>query len=258
MVLALAAVAALTADAEPGAGVGGAEVEFGRVEPGTGPDPVAELLSRLAEEAARSEPIPTPPPPPTPTPPPALPSVSAAPPAAIAVRFDGRSLVLGAIAGLVLGVGLSLLNRNAGGAESVREEEPSEPPGPATAEPSRGSAEGQREPGPSSAHETDAAAGSSIPPSPRPPQRAEAALVSDLLAMIQRLDERSARGDARLAGLCERVDGLDRRVRAQHEELASQRLAVARLERALGRPPVRLAADPARPVPSAARRSRER
>jgi hypothetical protein len=73
---------------------------------------------------------------------------------------------------------------------------------------------------------------------------------ADLLQMIQGLDDRSARGSELVAGLRERVEQLDRRSRAQGEELAAQRQALARLQRALGRPPVRLAE-------SASRRPRE-
>ena len=68
--------------------------------------------------------------------------------------------------------------------------------------------------------------------------------------MIHRLDDRAARGDELLAGLHERVERLDRRTNAQAEELASQRLALARLQRALGQPPVRLATDGAKANPA--------
>jgi adenylosuccinate lyase len=53
--------------------------------------------------------------------------------------------------------------------------------------------------------------------------------------MIQRLDERFAASERVLAELVERTERLDRRARAQDEELAAQRVALARLDRALGR-----------------------
>ncbi|HEY8492842.1 MAG TPA: hypothetical protein VIN04_03045 [Myxococcota bacterium] len=61
--------------------------------------------------------------------------------------------------------------------------------------------------------------------------------------MIQRLDERFAASERVLAELVERTERLDRRARAQDEELAAQRVALARLDRALGRTLPRPARD---------------
>src|SRR5690606_15838037 len=61
-------------------------------------------------------------------------------------------------------------------------------------------------------------------------------LAADVLAMIQRLDERCVRSEATLAELLERTERLERRGAVQGEELRAQRTALARLDRALGRP----------------------
>ncbi len=250
--------------------------------PSTGPDAAREGAQRGAPSdeieddgedavAALLAELPEPPPPPTPpTPPPPvelpLPPVSGAPPAAIAARFDGRSLVIGAVTGLVLGVALTLLNRSEGRRETRALEPPEEPEAPrdeilpvasrdeeAVASHRAVSREQRaKEPSVETRHGDTASAGteaSSGPSFPAPRDDGES-LAGDLLRMIQRLDDRAAQGDALLGGLRERVEQMDRTTHAQAEELASQRLALARLQRALGHPPVRLAADRGKATPA--------
>ena len=256
-----------------------AEPDVARVETeDAGEDPVAALLADLPETPPPSEPAPPSPPSepparPEPPAPPApvespLPPVSGAPPAAIAARFDGRSLVIGGVAGLVLGVALSLSSRSRGpgerrgaelldggksreeeiGLDALRDEESA-----AALVPIPGDRRPDTEPDAASPEATEAPAGPPFAGS-RP---AGDSLAADLLQMIQRLDDRAARGDELLNGLHERVEWLDRRTNAQAEELASQRLAIARLQRGLGHPPVRLATNPGRGTRTPASRPRE-
>jgi len=257
------------AGAEPGAA--GEEIAD------SGRDPVATLLTELQE----APPIAEPPAPPEPDPDaravapasaapegtpesiePPLPPVSGAPPAAIAARFDGRSLVIGAVAGLVLGVALTLGNRGASprdGPGVATPEEPGSRPEEVVPAGSRGEAsadwlasiprETDPRAGPRAEQGPERSAAREAPSLPAPPVEGDS-LAADLLQMIHRLDDRAARGDELLAGLRERVERLDRRTNAQAEELASQRLALARLQRALGQPPVRLATDGAQATPA--------
>lgn len=238
-----------------------------------GEDPVAALLAELQEMPAPSPP-PEPPPasepparpePAAPAAPPApaqspMPPVSGAPPAAIAGRFDGRSLVIGGVAGLVLGVASSLSSRSRAQAER-RGAEPLEARESPAAELSP-DASGEEE---SAAERATTARDTGPHPEPglvRSDAAEEPAgrplpglspgsdsLAADLLQMIQRLDDRTARGDELLSGLHERVEWLDRRTSAQAEELASQRMALARIQGALGHPPVRLATDRGKAIP---------
>lgn len=213
------------------------------------------------------EPVPPPPdlalPPPRPAPPSLEPASRppppvSAPPAAIASRLDARSLAIGSAVGFGLGVGLAVVGRR-GSRRVPRDDERREDQGD-DAIPSVGQhpAEGG----------TGGAARGEEPPAPRGDspidggtrERVRSApedfLAADLLQMIQRLDDRSARGETQLAGLCEQVAHLDRRSAALGEELSAQRLALARLGRGTARAPARTAADRRRnePVPAAGTR----
>jgi len=243
LMVAIPAAAEAVAEGEIPGGRAGAPA---RVE--TQEDPVAELLAELPEAPRPAEPAP----PVAPAPPP----VSAAPPAAIALRFDGRSLVIGAVVGLILGVGLSLMSRRSSGADGARGEARPEPPRHEEERPGAPHEEESEAAPPPVRSEARSGSGTSSRPPPEPLISTDS-LARDLLLMIQRLDERAARGDELLARLNERIEWLDRRTNAQAEELAAQRLAVVRLERAVGRPPVRLATEPGRQTHSATLRPRE-
>lgn len=84
------------------------------------------------------------------------------------------------------------------------------------------------------------------PPLQLAPWQAGDPLAADLLGMIQRLDDRLAGAEQALAALAERADRLERRTEAGIEELSSQRVALARLGQALGRPLGK--PDPTRPA----------
>lgn len=172
-------------------------------------------------------PVPAPVPEPVPAPRPApaagveLPPVSAAPPAALAPQLDRRSLLLGAAAVLALGVGVGLLARG-------RRRAPP-PPRPESIPPMEVAVvEDAPEPARPLPDEP--------PPLQMAPWQAGDLLATDLLGMVQRLDDRLAGVEQALAALTERADRLERRSALGTEELASQRVALARLGQALGRP----------------------
>jgi len=175
---------------------------------------------------------------------PALPPVSAAPPAALALRLDDRSLLLGAAGGLALGLGVALLARGRRGLAvtapamasiAVEQIEP--------VEEALESAPDERAAAP------EPAAPEQRPPLPMAPWPESEPLAADLLVMIQRLDDRCVAAEQAVAGLVERTERLERRSGAEAEELASQRVALARLDLALGRP---LSKPEARPSETAA------
>jgi len=76
---------------------------------------------------------------------------------------------------------------------------------------------------------------------PPPPAAVDAVLAADLLAMLQRLDDRFTGAETTISTLSEQAERLEQRSLAQGEELAAQRAALARIERAVGHPPARLA-----------------
>lgn len=189
------------------------------------------------------------------------PAVSAPPPAAIAPRLDDRSLLVGAAGGVAVGLGLSLLARGA----RRRGEAGAGAAGPPAQEPEgrTGAEEG-----------TEASEPEAPPPGERepaaspPPARIPAVGVDrpgelglDLLRMLQRLEERLAALEETLQGLAARTERLELRGGNQSEELATQRVALARLQLAVA-PPGGVRADPgprreapAGPAPSSRRPS---
>jgi hypothetical protein len=74
-------------------------------------------------------------------------------------------------------------------------------------------------------------------------------MLGDLLAMFRRIDARLASLEAGFEGIRDQAERVAAREAAHGEELASQRVALARLQRALG--PARARATPvdARPLP---------
>ena len=189
--------------------------------PPTGPAPIAA-----------PEVIDAPPPlalPPVGSPPPrteiAAPPVASAPPANR--RIEPRSLVVG----LAAGIGLALV---AFASRRRREEavagsatvESAALAGAVAAEPVE-AAEPAAQPEPSASSEAVAA------PEPAPAAEARDASMLDVLRMHQRLDARLAEIAGRLAELAQRQARLEARTGAETEEIASQRAAIARLQRSL-------------------------
>ncbi|HSJ97689.1 MAG TPA: hypothetical protein VLC53_11485 [Myxococcota bacterium] len=222
--------------------------------------PAAELPPAPVQAPPVAPPPPEPQRPLEPEPPLAAepPAVSAPPPAAIVPRLDERSLVLGAAGGLALGLGVALLarSRRARAPEDARE--PTLPP---LAVPVL--VEDAPAPPPVEEIASDAAAPAGADRPDRPPLRMgpwpeSEPLATDLLAMLQRLDDRFAAVEHALVTLGERTERLERRSEGGTEELRAQRVALARLDLALGRPlarsgaahpPEAPAAPPARPRP---------
>jgi hypothetical protein len=157
------------------------------------------------------------------------PPVEAPPPAAIA--FEPRSLAVGA----ALGVGIALLGL--AGRRARRPEPTLEAVAPAEASPADEIAAG----------DAPAAPDELAPPLP-PPLRegdgepdasaeADIELAEDVSRMHRRLDARLAEVAARLDAVAARQAELDRHEGAQTQEIAAQRAAIARLQRALRAPP---------------------
>ena len=166
-------------------------------------------------------------PPPVGSPPPggvapAEPAHAAPPPArepvpGPAVGWDARSLVVGLALGALIGILGSAARRPRAVAETAAVAPPVEvaPPAP-----------------------VEIAAAPPVAAPAAVPRPAEGELLADLLAMLQGIDRRLARVEAGCEvthQLCERLAA---REAAHGEELASQRVALARLDRALRRPPV--------------------
>ncbi|MEB2345086.1 MAG: hypothetical protein OZ948_10105 [Deltaproteobacteria bacterium] len=193
--------------------------------PGAAPQPVPAPVSVPAPGAAPAPATGVEPPP-----------VSAAPPAALAPRVPGRSILLGVGAALALGVGAGLLARSRRRAVAPRRPAASSLPPMAPMEVEV--VEDAPEPEPHAPAEP--------PPLQLAPWQAGDPLAADLLGMIQRLDDRLAGAEQALAALAERADRLERRTEAGIEELSSQRVALARLGQALGRPLGK--PDPTRPA----------
>jgi hypothetical protein len=159
--------------------------------------------------------------------PPAPPPVASAPPVAPpqAIALDSRSLATG----VALGVGTALFafalargRREAGAGEAIAAAG-SGPPAPE---------ERAAEPAP-------AALPVEVPLPPAPPER-DADLLHDILHLHHRLDERLASVAARLDEIAPRLAQLEGAGGAQWEEIAAQRVAIARLQRVLrGAPPRR-------------------
>jgi hypothetical protein len=273
---AAAAEGGAPAEAEPAETPGAEPAETPGAEPAETPgaEPAETPGAEPAEAAAATPPRGAEPgPPPTeiakPTPeevaPEAPPPVSAAPPAPAPSGAAGRigafealeglgldpsSLGIGAGAGVLLGVVLSLLvglvlagrrRRRTRAAARALERRVAAQAAP--------EAEGVAEaPPPVSA---EAAPPPSAPATEPAPREVAPELASDLLAMIQRLDERSTVVAAEVDGLREHAVRLETRTSAQGEELVAQRVALARIERALARRP----ADRPRPPDPGARRT---
>jgi hypothetical protein len=219
----------------------------------------------------------------------APPPVSAAPPAPAPSRpiegiaafqtledlgLDPSSLGIGAGAGVVLGVVLGLVfglvvaglrrrrTRTAAAAlerlEAARAARGAEGAAgkPAPVAPVSAPAPEPASPPPTSAEPpASAPAAARGVPAEGPPSSLEREvapeLATDLLAMIQRLDERFTVVAAEVDGLREHAVRLETRTNAQGEELVAQRVALARIERALVRRP----ADRPRPPDPGARRA---
>lgn len=198
--------------------------------------PVAEAVSPAetpvpGETPPAAEPAPSSPPPPVVVVPlprgvvvePRTPPVESPPPAALA--FDLRSLAVGA----ALGVGLALLGltaRRAGRAAAATEDAP-ETATVAAAPPE------EVAPAPSEPEEPSAP----DDPAHAPDAPFDAEYTADWIRMHQRLDARLADVAARLEVVAARQADLDRREGSQTHEIAAQRAAIARLQRALRPPP---------------------
>lgn len=165
---------------------------------------------------------------------PAVPPVSAPPPGAIAPRLDERSLLLGAAGGLALGLGVALLAR--GRRRAPPAAAPALPEMPVETVEDAAVAEERASAAPEGASGPEPVAEPEQRPLRMAPWPASEPLAADLLTMIQRLDERCAGAEQALEALVERTGRLERRSSSEAEELASQRVALTRIDRALGRP----------------------
>lgn len=212
--------------AEPAAAPAGetaVEIAAAEPEPVPAPEPGPAPEPEAVTEVVPIAPVAMPEPPAvaeTPTPP-----VEAPPPAAIA--FEPRSLAVGA----ALGVGIALLGL---AARRARRAEPAlEAVAAAEASPADEIA----------AHDEPATPDEQAPPPPlRDGERdasaeADIELAEDVSRMHRRLDARLAEVAARLDGVAARQAELDRHEGAQTQEIAAQRAAIARLQRALRSPP---------------------
>jgi hypothetical protein len=228
--------------------------------PATVSEPAANVSAPAGEPAANVSPPPSepeakapppesepeakaPPPESEPETPP-LPPVSAPPPATpedvgpeVARRFalDDRALALlltGGIVGLFLGIVLAApwWRRRIATAPEV------EPTAPTTSAPELAA--------PAAKEDSSAEA---------PPSRRDDELVGDLLTMIQGLERRLGRVEGERAELREETARVASRLAAQGQELEAQRMALARIERALRRGAMgratTTAAQPVRPPP---------
>ena len=168
------------------------------------------------------EPVSSPPPPP-PAPTASSPTEPAASPprepaSSSRVGWDARSLVLGLALGALVGMLASAVGRpqRASRAEPVAapETEPrTEAQAPVAA------------PAPASAERP--------PAETRRPEPGEGEVLSDLLAMLQGIDRRLARVESGCEATLQLCERLTARESAHGEELASQRVALARIDRAL-------------------------
>jgi hypothetical protein len=195
--------------------------------PAPSPAPVASAAG--SESPHPSEPSAATPPPVGSPPPgevaPAEPVHAATQPApepapAPALGWDARSLVVGLALGALIGILGSAARRPRAVAEAVAVAPPVEvaPPLPVEIAPA---------PPPVAAPRPTAAS--------RP---AEGELLADLLAMLQGIDRRLARVEAGCEATHQLCERLAAREAAHGEEIASQRVALARIDRALRRPPV--------------------
>ena len=235
--------------------------------PAAEPTPPAEApvaappLAGAAPTAPPPQPVPEQAPPQEAAPPavataPPTPAVSAPAPSG-AGRWDARSLevgvAIGAFVGLLAGVGA----RRRSTPSPVAAPEPAAAlPSPAATppalepEPAEAARPAGGEPPPPevaarevAAHEPPRVATDGTPPVPGP----DSALLGDLLAMFQRIDARLASLEAGFEGIRDQAERVAAREAAHGEELASQRVALARLQRALR--PARGRAMPAEAQP---------
>jgi hypothetical protein len=198
--------------------------------PAVEPPPVAEPPPPREPPAPVAAPTAAAAPAPPPSEPAAPPPVAAPPPASIAL--DPRSLATG----IALGVAVALF---AFAVTRGRRAEPALPLPPVAASP-----DPEQAPAPEPAVEPAPAA--SPPPPPILPDR-EMDLVLDFLRMHQRLDERLAALADRVERIAARQAELESASAAQAGEIAAQRAAIARLQRA---------APPRRTEPNASRHRR--
>jgi hypothetical protein len=181
------------------------------------PEPSPPALPPPPEVPAMPGP-PTPTPPVVASPPPgkAVP-IEREPAPSSAVDWDARSLAVGLALGAFVGMLGSAARRPERASKAERVAAPEEV-------------------APAVARASPVAAPRHVPPAPAP---ADGEVLADLLAMLQGIDRRLASVESGCGAMHELCERLTAREAAHREELASQRVALARLDRALRRPPPR-------------------
>ena len=216
------------------------------------PEPVASPTPEPAPAPEATPPVAAAPPaPPVAPPAPEAPVASVPPPGAPSepTFWDGRSVEVGLAIGVFVGLlaGAGLRRRNARpAAEAAAPAAPA--PEPVEIVEREPAATVEREPAAAIEPEPAAAIEPEPAPAVAPLPAPDSALLGDLIAMFQRIDGRLASLESSLDALRERAEQVAAREVAHGEELASQRVALARLQRALR--PARVRATPveARPL----------